>query len=122
MSKLKEKLLKRKVRHYRLRKKVFGIAQKPRLSVRRTLNHIYAQLIDDAESKTLLAVSTIKSDIKKTFKSGSNINAAKTVGKLLAQEAIKKGIKSVVFDKSGLSYHGRIKALADEARKNGLKF
>ncbi len=122
MNKTREVLRKRKIRHYRLRNKVQGTAAKPRLCVTRTLNQIYAQVIDDEKGHTLVSVSTLMPDIKKTLKSGGNIAAAKVVGKKLAEEAVKKNIKFVAFDRGGFPYHGRIKALADSAREGGLKF
>ena len=122
MNKLKEKQQKRTIRHYRLRKKVIGVDKMPRLCVSRTLNNIYAQLIDDTGGRTLLTISTLTPDIRKSIKSGGNVAAAKVIGKRLAEEAVKKGIQKVVFDRSSFPYHGRIKALADAAREAGLKF
>jgi large subunit ribosomal protein L18 len=95
-----------------------GTAVRPRLNVYRSLNHIYAQLIDDAKGETLLSASTLASKVK----AGGNVAAAKEVGKLVAERAIEKGIKRVVFDRGGYLYHGRIKALADAAREAGLEF
>ena len=122
MKKSKEKTNKRKIRHYRIRKKLHGIADKPRLCVVRSLNHIYTQLIDDDKGVTVLALSTLNSDFKKDIKYGGNIAAAKIIGKKVAEEALKKGIKSIIFDRAGFSYNGRVKALADAAREAGLKF
>lgn len=114
--KLKEKArLKRKKR---VRKEVFGIPEKPRMSVFRSNKHIYVQLIDDREGITLLGVSSL--NFKGTR--GANVNAAGEVGEKVAKLALKKGISEVVFDRNGYLYHGRIRALADAARKNGLKF
>ena len=107
--------------HARVRAKVTGTAERPRLNVFRSLNHIYAQLIDDASATTLVSASTIakKSDEKK---SGGNISAASEVGKLIAERAKEKGFVKVVFDRGGYLYHGRVKALADAAREAGLEF
>ncbi len=91
-----------------------------RLSVCRTLKHIYAQLIDDAKGQTLVAASSLSPELK--LKNGGNISAAEAVGKLVAEKAIAKGVKQVIFDRGGNVYHGRIKALADSARKAGLDF
>lgn len=95
---------------------------RPRLSVCRTLKHIYAQIIDDGQSKTLVAASSLSPDLEGKVKSGGNQAAAEAVGALIAQKALEKGIKAVVFDRGGHVYHGRIKALADAARKAGLQF
>jgi large subunit ribosomal protein L18 len=95
---------------------------RPRLSVCRTLKHIYAQVIDDQGGRTLVAASSLSPDLKGKIKSGGNISAAEAVGKLVAEKAIEKGLKAVVFDRGGHVYHGRIKALADAARKAGLDF
>lgn len=122
MDRFKEKRRKKCVRHYRVRQKVHGTAQRPRLCVSRAVNHIYAQLIDDDTGRTLLAISTITAEIKKGLKTGGNIAAAKLVGKRLGEEALKRGIQQVVFDRGGLPYHGRIKALAQASREAGLKF
>jgi large subunit ribosomal protein L18 len=104
--------------HFRIRQKMDGTAQRPRLNVYRSLNHIYAQVIDDAKGETILSASSLASKIK----TGGNVAAAKEVGKLVAERAIEKGIKKVVFDRGGYLYHGRIKALADAAREAGLEF
>lgn len=122
MDPLKVKYLKRKIRHLRVRKKIFGTAERPRLSIFRSLKHIYCQLINDQEGKTILAVSTLTPDIRQNLKSGGNIEAAKIVGKRLAEEALKKNIQKVVLDRGPFPYHGRIKALAEAAREGGLKF
>ncbi|WP_058186107.1 50S ribosomal protein L18 [Terracidiphilus gabretensis] len=102
--------------HSRIRRKLAGSTERPRLNVYRSLNHIYAQVIDDQTGITLVAASTIKS------KTGGNVAAAKEIGKEIAQKAVEKGIKKVVFDRGGYLYHGRIKALADAAREAGLEF
>ena len=111
----------RKRVHKRVRSKVSGTTERPRLNVFRSLNHIYAQIIDDSTSATLASASTLPN--KGTEKIvGGNVEAAKTVGKLIAERAQDKGIKRVVFDRGGYLYHGRIKALADAAREAGLEF
>ncbi len=108
--------------HRRIRRKLSGSSKRPRLCVYRSLNHIYAQIVDDAEGKTLVAASTVEKEVRGALKSAGNIKAAKTVGKVVAERAKAKGIESVVFDRGGYLYHGRIKALADAAREAGLKF
>jgi large subunit ribosomal protein L18 len=102
--------------HARIRAKLSGTEQRPRLNVYRSLNNIYAQVIDDQTGTTLVSASTIK------LKTGGNIAAAKEIGKEVAEKAVEKGIKKVVFDRGGYLYHGRIKALADAAREAGLEF
>jgi large subunit ribosomal protein L18 len=104
--------------HFRIREKLSGTATRPRLNVYRSLDHIYAQLIDDSKGETIVSASTLSAKIK----TGGNIAAAREVGKLVAEKAIEKGIKSVVFDRGGYLYHGRVKALADAAREAGLEF
>jgi large subunit ribosomal protein L18 len=106
----------------RIRARVSGRAQAPRMNVFRSLNHIYAQVVDDTRGHTLVTASTRDKEVRKTLKGGGNIAAAKFVGKALAQRAIAAGISSVVFDRGGYAYHGRVKALADAAREAGLKF
>ena len=95
---------------------------KPRLSVFRSSKHIYAQVIDDVKGETLVAASSIEKDMRGQLKTGANVEAAKAVGKLVAERAGAKGIKDVVFDRGGYLYHGRVKALAEAAREGGLKF
>lgn len=107
--------------HQRIRKKMAGTAERPRLNVYRSLNHIYAQLIDDMQGRTLISASSAEGG-KAQRRNGGNVAAAKDVGKQLAQRAKEKGIDKVVFDRGGYLYHGRIKALADAAREAGLKF
>ena len=110
-------------RHRRLRRFLIGTKTKPRLSVFRSNNHIYAQVIDDQAQSTICSASTIDKEFKiKDNESSANCNSSSEVGALLAKRAIKKGIKEVVFDRGGKIYHGRVKALADAARKAGLKF
>lgn len=112
----------RKARHKRVRKKVFGTANRPRLNVFRSLKHIYAQVIDDRTGKTLVAASTLDKEIKVKKGAGGNIASAKTVGQLIAKRLGEKGIKAVVLDRGGYLYHGRVQALADAARAGGLEF
>ncbi len=107
--------------HLRIRQKVWGSAQRPRLCVFRSLKHTYAQLIDDFNGKTLAAASTVALEGKK-LKTGGNVAAAKKVGQQIAAVAKTVGIQEVVFDRGGYIYHGRVKALADAAREAGLKF
>ncbi len=111
----------RRKRHYRLRRRVVGSQERPRLSVFRSLRHIYAQIVDDAAGRTLVAASTLDKELEgKT--SGNNIEAAKMVGELVARKALESGIRAVVFDRGGHIYHGRVRALADAAREAGLDF
>jgi large subunit ribosomal protein L18 len=109
-------------RHARLRRKVAGTAQRPRLMVHRSLHHIYAAVIDDTQGHTLVAASTRQGDVAAGLASRTNLEAAKKVGTAVAQRAKAAGIATVVFDTSGLKYHGRVKALADAARAAGLEF
>lgn len=104
--------------HARIRRKMTGTQERPRLNVYRSLNHIFAQVIDDANGVTIVAASSLSAKLK----TGGNIAAAKEVGKLVAERAKEKGISNVVFDRGGYLYHGRVKALADAAREAGLKF
>jgi large subunit ribosomal protein L18 len=108
--------------HRRIRKKLAGSPQRPRLAVFRSQSHIYAQVIDDDQGRTLVAASSLDKDLKAEHKRGADVSAAKAVGKLIATRAKEKGIEAVVFDRGGFQYHGRIKALADGAREGGLKF
>jgi large subunit ribosomal protein L18 len=107
---------------YRIRKKVSGTAERPRLAVFRSEKHIYAQAIDDGSGRTLAHASTLDADVKGKVKRGGNVDAAKAVGGIIAARLKDKGIEGVVFDRGGYLYHGRIKALADAAREAGLKF
>ena len=102
--------------HDRIRRKLAGTGERPRLNVYRSLNHIYAQVIDDQKGETLVSASSIQ------LKTGGNVAAAKEIGKAVAEKAVAKGIKQVVFDRGGYLYHGRVKALADAAREAGLEF
>jgi large subunit ribosomal protein L18 len=110
----------RKKRHARVRAKLTGTATRPRLNVYRSNQHIYAQVIDDTNSVTLVSASTLDKDLN--LDSNSNVEAAQKVGELVAKRAVEKGVKSVVFDRGGYLYHGRIKALAESAREAGLEF
>ena len=112
----------RKRRHIRVRKKVIGTSERPRLCVYRSLANISVQIIDDSVGHTLAAASSLDKAIKAEYAYGGNIEAAKAVGKLIGEKAIEKGIKEVVFDRGGYPYHGRVKALADAAREAGLDF
>jgi large subunit ribosomal protein L18 len=104
--------------HSRIRAKMAGTAERPRLNVYRSLNHIYVQVIDDQKGETLVSASTLQAKAK----TGGNVAAAKEIGKSIAELAVAKGIKQVVFDRGGFLYHGRVKALADAAREAGLEF
>lgn len=112
----------RQRRHERIRKRVIGTKERLRLSVFRSLNHMYAQVIDDKEGHTIVSASSLDSPVKELKKHKGNSGTAKEVGALLAERALKKGIKKVVFDRSGYLYHGRVKALAEAAREAGLEF
>jgi large subunit ribosomal protein L18 len=118
----KERRVARDVRHRRLRRYVRGSSARPRLAVFRSLQHIYAQLIDDDAGRTVLAVDSRSKEFRERHRSGGNIAAAKAIGELLAQKAKAQGIGQVVFDRGGYKYHGRVKALADAARTGGLAF
>lgn len=122
MIKKPDRNILRKKRHLRIRNKIFGTRERPRLNVYRSLNNIYAQVIDDDAGVTLAAASTLSPELKGRLKSGGNVEAAAAVGELIAKKAVEKGIKRVVFDRGGYIYHGRVKALAEAARKNGLEF
>jgi large subunit ribosomal protein L18 len=111
----------RQKRHRRVRKRVEGNAQRPRLNIYRSLNHIYAQVIDDSQGHTLAAASSLDASLR-GGKTGGNIEGARQVGQLIAERAKAAGIERVVFDRGGYLYHGRVKALADAAREGGLDF
>ncbi|RPF42783.1 LSU ribosomal protein L18P [Thermodesulfitimonas autotrophica] len=111
----------RERRRMRVRKKVYGTAERPRLNVFRSLKHIYAQVIDDDRGITLVAASSLSPELRGKV-NGGNIEGAAAVGRLIAEKAKAKGINKVVFDRAGYLYHGRVKALADAARENGLEF
>lgn len=112
----------RQIRHLRVRQRVRGTAARPRLSVFRSLKHIYAQLVDDEAGRTLVAASSQSPECREKIKNGGNVAAAKVVGELVAQKAKALGIERVVFDRGGYQFHGRVKALADAARAGGLIF
>lgn len=122
MFKKINKNVNRQKRHKRVRGKVIGTPERPRLNVYRSLKSMHAQIIDDVAGKTLVAASGLEKEIKEQFKFTGNKEAAEAVGKLLAKKALEKGIETVVFDRGGYIYHGRIKSLADGARAGGLKF
>jgi large subunit ribosomal protein L18 len=108
--------------HDRIRKRLRGTPERPRLAVFRSQGHIYAQVIDDDAGRTLCAASSLDKDLRAKSKRGGNVASAKEVGALIASRAKEKGVAAVVFDRGGFQYHGRIKALADAAREAGLKF
>ena len=112
----------RQKKNLRVRKNINGTSERPRLNVYKSAKHIYAQVIDDVKGITLASASTLDSALKDKKGSGGNVEAAKAVGQLVAERAVEKGVKTVVFDRGGYIYHGRIKELADAARANGLKF
>lgn len=112
----------RKRKHDRVRKKISGTTERPRLCVFRSLSHVYAQVIDDTTGNTLVSASTLDKEIKEKIAFGGNIAASKEVGTLVAQRAVAKGITAVVFDRGGYIYHGRVAALAEAAREAGLNF
>ncbi|MDR3264992.1 MAG: 50S ribosomal protein L18 [Synergistaceae bacterium] len=112
----------RVVRHERLRHTLSGTAASPRMAVYHSLQHIYVQIIDDERGHTLVAASTVEKSVRDVVKGTCNVETAKVVGKLAAERARAKGIESVVFDRGGHMYHGKVKALADAAREAGLKF
>ena len=109
-------------RHQRVRTKIFGTTESPRLAVYRSTKHIYAQLIDDVNKVTLCSASSIDKDLREKLAHGGNVEAAKVVGEAIAKKALKAGVKECVFDRGGFLYHGRVSALADAAREAGLDF
>lgn len=113
---------KRIYRHRRIRKKVSGTADCPRMCVHRSLKNFSVQLVDDSAGKVLMGMTTLKKDVQTSLKNGGNIAAAAHLGEAFAGEALKKGIKSVCFDRGGYLYHGRVKAFAEAARKDGMEF
>ncbi|MEW6033762.1 MAG: 50S ribosomal protein L18 [Chloroflexota bacterium] len=121
MSKL-DKRRSRIRRHIRIRSRVAGTSTRPRLCVFRSLNHIYAQLVDDVRGHTLASASTLSPEVKKSSNGGSKKEAAALVGSLIGRQALEGGIREVVFDRGGYRYHGRVKALTEAARQAGLKF
>jgi large subunit ribosomal protein L18 len=121
MFKTKTRLERHLKKHMRVRTKIVGTAERPRLCVFRSLKHMYAQIIDDNGGRTLVSASTLDKEIRAEA-GGNNLASAKQVGQLVAKRALEKGIGEVVFDRGGYLYHGRIKSLADSAREAGLKF
>jgi len=122
MKAIKKKIFQRLRRKRRVRKHVIGTPERPRLTVFRSHNNIYAQIIDDSVGKTLVAASSLEKPTRAAVPAGGNKAAARVVGQVLAEKAVKAGIKKVVFDRNGYPYHGRIKELAEAARKAGLEF
>ncbi|HBG14156.1 MAG TPA: 50S ribosomal protein L18 [Synergistaceae bacterium] len=112
----------RLIRHRRLRKTLSGTAERPRLAVFRSLDHMYAQVIDDTKGHTLAAASTLDKSVRSGLEGADAFEAARTVGRVIAERAMEKGITQVLFDRGGHMYHGKVKALADAAREAGLKF
>ncbi|MTI57996.1 50S ribosomal protein L18 [Geosporobacter ferrireducens] len=122
MIKKESKNSKRKVRHVRVRRKVLGTPERPRLSIYKSLSNMYAQIIDDTTGSTLVSASTLDKDLKGKVERAGNKEAAKLVGEMVAKRALDKGIDKVVFDRGGYIYHGRVKELAEGAREAGLQF
>jgi len=122
MDKNKQKRLARRRRHRRVRKRVFGTPERPRLNVYRSLTHIYAQIIDDTVGHTLASASTIDREIRERVAGLTKTEQARVVGRVLAERALAKGVTKVAFDRGGYKYHGRVKALAEGAREGGLDF
>ena len=118
IHKIQKKEIRKRI-HVRIRRKLRGTAERPRLAIYRSVAHIYAQVIDDVDGKTLVSASSVDKSGKTN---GGNVAAAKAIGKLVAERAKEKGVKQVVFDRGGYQYHGRVKALADAAREAGLEF
>jgi large subunit ribosomal protein L18 len=118
IRKIQKKEIRKRI-HVRIRRKLRGTTERPRLAIFRSVAHIYAQVIDDVAGKTVVSASTVDKEGKTN---GGNVAAAKTIGKLVAERAKEKGVKRVVFDRGGYQYHGRVKALADAAREAGLEF
>lgn len=122
MAKIRNKKGRRVMRHVRVRRKIGGTSERPRLSVYRSLNHVYAQVIDDSQGVTLAAASSLEQAVKAQNADKRKTELAEIVGELIGQRAQQKGVSKVVFDRGGYKYHGRVKALADAARKGGLVF
>ncbi|MCD5406133.1 MAG: 50S ribosomal protein L18 [Desulfotomaculum sp.] len=122
MLKKPKRKIARVKRHMRLRNKISGTAERPRLNVFRSLNNVYAQIIDDQKGVTLVEASTLSPELKETFGKNGNIEASKAVGDLVAKKALAAGVSRVVFDRAGYIYHGRVRALAEAARSGGLDF
>jgi len=115
-------IVRRTFRKKRVRKKISGTPERPRVSVFRSLRHIHAQIIDDLNGKTVVAASTLDKELKGRINNGGNVEAAKLVGAILAERALKSNISKVIFDRNGFLYHGRVKALAMEMREKGIEF
>ena len=122
MTKIRTNKGRRVMRHARVRRKIVGTPDRPRLSVYRSLNHVYAQVIDDSQGTTLASASSLENTVKTQQNDRSKVDVAGLVGDLISERAKEKGIGTVVFDRGGYKYHGRVKALADAARKGGLVF
>ena len=122
MDKAKEKRLARQRRHARVRRRVHGTPERPRLTVFRSLKHIHAQVIDDTQGYTLVAASTLDAEVRGQLADKDKSAQAAVVGEVLARRALEAGVERIVFDRSGYKYHGRVKSLADAARKAGLEF
>ncbi len=122
MDRIKKKYIARKMRKKRVRKKIMGTSERPRLAVFRSLKHIYTQIIDDQNAITLVAASTLSPQLKSSLSTAGNVNAAREVGQLIASKAKERKIESIVFDRGAYPYHGRIQGLAEAAREGGLKF
>jgi large subunit ribosomal protein L18 len=122
MAKAKTGKSRRTIRHKRVRRKISGSAERPRLSIFRSLNHVYAQVIDDTEGVTLASASSLDTEVKQERDGKAKTEVSTLVGKLVAERAKEKGVTSVVFDRGGFKFHGRAKALAEAARKEGLVF
>ncbi len=122
MTKIRTNKARRVMRHIRVRRKISGTQERPRLSVYRSLNHVYVQLIDDTQGVTITSASSVESTIKSQRDGKSKTAVAELVGELVSERAKEKGVSQVVFDRGGYKYHGRVKALADAARKGGLVF
>lgn len=121
---VKTRRQKRIIRHKRIRKKVFGTAERPRMAFFKSLNNLYVQIIDDEAGKTLVSASTIDKDFVEKYgvRGGKNMEMARKLGEFIAEKALAKGIENVVFDRGGFIYHGKVKAFAEAAREKGLKF
>ena len=122
MGKPEEKSRARKIRQRRVRRKVQGTPERPRLSVFRSAKHIYAQVVDDTANRVLVAASSLSKDFRATGQRGGNIAGATLVGQIVAEKALQRGVQQVVFDRNGFLYHGRVKAVALGAREKGLQF
>ncbi|OLC61837.1 MAG: 50S ribosomal protein L18 [Ktedonobacter sp. 13_1_40CM_4_52_4] len=122
MGKPEAKMQARKIRQRRVRRKVQGTLERPRLSVFRSAKHVYAQIIDDTANHVLVATSSLSKDFRATGQSGGNVAGAMLVGQMVAEKALQRGVQQVVFDRNGFLYHGRVKAVALGAREKGLQF